>query len=125
MIEGSSHISVVGTRVAQLALYKMAMISTDVTLRAWLPLVVNEIVQSLDITTACIPHIKRFLESLKSGMIRVEDPVDERSGLELQATINSSNSGRSTKLDSEWNLPNGWRILVRFSNSQLINLYCE
>lgn len=95
----------VGAAIAQLVTYRSTLGDTDFTLRAWLPFVVNEIVQSLGITTACIPHIKRFLESLESGMIRVEEPTEEGMGNELhgtgatRASGNSSRNGSSKKLN--------------------------
>ncbi|KAF2000920.1 hypothetical protein P154DRAFT_434126, partial [Amniculicola lignicola CBS 123094] len=73
----STRLTVVGAAITQLVLYITSLGSLDVTFRAWLPVVLNGTVQFLRITTSCIPHIKRFLDSLESGMIRVEDPTEE------------------------------------------------
>lgn len=74
--------SVVVAAIAQIKVYYSVYGDPDLTLRAWLPVVLNEVVQALGIITACIPHVKQFLDSLESGMIRVEEPIPAGSVLE-------------------------------------------
>jgi hypothetical protein len=72
--------SVVVVAIAQLPAYYSVRDDRDITLRAWLPVVLNQAVQALGIVTACIPHVKRFLDSLESGIIRVEVPQTTNAG---------------------------------------------
>lgn len=101
----------VGARISQNCLYNIAINDPDVTQSAWLPVVMNQIAQSFSITTACIPHIKRFMESLESGMIRVEDPHNVGNNVELHPTTRSSPSIHSGKLDT---------VLVAYARSHYV-----
>ena len=47
--------------------------ATDVTFDTWPAVISMEAVQSVSVITACIPCLKPFLESLESGMLRVDD----------------------------------------------------
>ncbi|KAI1500854.1 hypothetical protein F5X99DRAFT_384658, partial [Biscogniauxia marginata] len=39
----------------------------------WLPVVSNQIVLCTSIVTACLPYLRPFMESLESGIVRVEN----------------------------------------------------
>lgn len=39
----------------------------------WRTTISNQLVQCLSIATACIPYLKPFLDSLESGLLRVDD----------------------------------------------------
>ena len=73
---------VVVAAIAQLETHYSVHDDPDLTLRVWLPVMLNEVVQALGIITACIPHVRRFLDSLESGMIRVEEPTAANSEIE-------------------------------------------
>ncbi|KAL8900183.1 MAG: hypothetical protein Q9207_005819 [Kuettlingeria erythrocarpa] len=47
--------------------------TSDTTFETWPVVLSAEVVQSLSIITACVPCLKPFLDSLESGMIRVDD----------------------------------------------------
>ncbi|KAL8724734.1 MAG: hypothetical protein Q9181_006698 [Wetmoreana brouardii] len=47
--------------------------SHDITFNLWPTVVCTQIVQSLSIITACVPYLKHFFDSLKTGMIRSDD----------------------------------------------------
>ncbi|KAF2469393.1 uncharacterized protein BDR25DRAFT_288944 [Lindgomyces ingoldianus] len=94
----SFRLGVVGATIAQLYVYYQSFDSLDITLRAWLPALLNQLIQSLSISTACIPHLKRFLDSLESGMIRVREPSrmdNSQVGTELGG-VGGSNSTRAS-----------------------------
>lgn len=104
--------SVVGVTIAQVVVHHKSVDLHDVTLNLWLPVVLNEVVQSMQISAACIPHIKRFLENLESGMIRVEEPEAQR-GTELQDTGRTGASGSSGGSGLSAKLTLGLRISSR------------
>ncbi|KAL5404780.1 hypothetical protein PMIN03_008915 [Paraphaeosphaeria minitans] len=98
--------------MAQVVIYHKSAVRQDMTLHLWLPVVLNEVVQSMQISAACIPHIKRFLESLESGMIRVEEP-EAQGGTELQNTGRTGASGGSGRSGLSAKLTLGLRIPSR------------
>lgn len=46
---------------------------SDLIFHLWPVAVCNLIVENLSITTACIPYLKPFIQSLESGMLRTDD----------------------------------------------------
>ncbi|KAL9000337.1 MAG: hypothetical protein Q9169_001054 [Polycauliona sp. 2 TL-2023] len=65
--------SVLAAIVVQMVYQDRAKGSSDRTFMMWPVVLCAQAVQSLSIITACIPCLKPFLESLESGMIRVDD----------------------------------------------------
>ncbi|KAI4282999.1 MAG: hypothetical protein L6R35_005268 [Caloplaca aegaea] len=68
----ASRIVVFSAIIVQLVYASRARGTADVTFDTWPTVLSAQIVQSLSIITACIPCLKPFLESLGTGMIRVD-----------------------------------------------------
>ena len=64
---------VLGVIVVQLVYQNRADGTNDRTFKMWPVVILAQTVQSLSIITACIPCLKPFLESLESGMLRIDD----------------------------------------------------
>ncbi|KAI1133730.1 hypothetical protein F5Y10DRAFT_260052 [Nemania abortiva] len=72
----STRILVVAAIVAQVVAFRDTYLLPDVTFNAWLPTTLNQVVGSLSITTACVPYLKSFLQSLEADVIRVNSVGD-------------------------------------------------
>ncbi|KAI0839455.1 hypothetical protein F5Y06DRAFT_286471 [Hypoxylon sp. FL0890] len=68
-----TRIFVIGTAAAQLAVFYDAYPDSDVIQSMWLPVILNQVVICVSIVTACLPYLKPFMESLQSGIVRVEN----------------------------------------------------
>ncbi|KAL8799332.1 MAG: hypothetical protein Q9182_005976 [Xanthomendoza sp. 2 TL-2023] len=68
-----TRLTVVVSVIAQLAYFNNAISSNDVSFSLWSEIVCTQVVQSLNVITACVPHLKPFFDSLESGMIRSDD----------------------------------------------------
>ncbi|KAI1137560.1 hypothetical protein F5Y05DRAFT_419501 [Hypoxylon sp. FL0543] len=68
-----TRIFVIGTAAAQLAVFYNAYPDSDVTQEMWLSVILNQVVICVSIVTACLPYLKPFMESLQSGIVRVEN----------------------------------------------------
>ena len=66
----------------------------DPTYSNWQNVLTGVIVQSLGIITSCIPYLKPLLESLESGMIRIDD-LRRKGG---SSYADNSTSGQSHRL---------------------------
>ncbi|KAI3327525.1 hypothetical protein HD806DRAFT_325633 [Xylariaceae sp. AK1471] len=69
----SSRLLIVGIAIAQLLVFLDAFPSSDLTSDLWLPTVLNQAVLSASVVTACGPYLRHFMESLESGIVRVEN----------------------------------------------------
>ncbi|KAL8668431.1 MAG: hypothetical protein Q9168_006937 [Polycauliona sp. 1 TL-2023] len=69
----ASRIVVLAAIVLQIIYQERAKGGNDRTYQMWRVVICAQAVQSLSIVTACIPCLKPFLESLESGMLRVDD----------------------------------------------------
>lgn len=65
--------SVVGATIAQLVVFLEIFSFSDPTKTSWVPVVLNQVTLALSTTTACAPYLKPFMESLESGVVRVEN----------------------------------------------------
>ncbi|KAK6597772.1 hypothetical protein H4I96_08724 [Botrytis cinerea] len=54
-------------------IYYLNKPSKDLAFDPWPEAIITQIVLCLSILTACLPYMKLFLNSLESGMIRVND----------------------------------------------------
>ncbi|KAI1409820.1 hypothetical protein F5Y13DRAFT_181693 [Hypoxylon sp. FL1857] len=68
-----TRIFVIATAAVQLAIFYSAFPDPDVTQSMWLPVILNQVVICVSILTACLPYLKPFMESLESGIVRVEN----------------------------------------------------
>ncbi|KAL8688765.1 MAG: hypothetical protein Q9224_004804 [Gallowayella concinna] len=68
-----TRLTVVVATIAQLTYFNSAISSNDVSFHLWSEVVCTQVVQSLNVITACVPHLKPFFDSLESGMIRSDD----------------------------------------------------
>ncbi|KAI1335036.1 hypothetical protein F5Y15DRAFT_259938 [Xylariaceae sp. FL0016] len=68
----SSRLLVVAAIVAQLLAFRDIIGSSDVTMDLWLPVALSQATLCASVVTACVPHLKPFMESLESGIVRVE-----------------------------------------------------
>ncbi|KAI0414961.1 hypothetical protein F5X98DRAFT_234345 [Xylaria grammica] len=69
----STRILIIGIALAQLAVFLDAFPSSDLTKNIWLPSVLNQAILSASVVTACGPYLRPFMESLESGVARVEN----------------------------------------------------
>ena len=65
--------SVIGPAVCQVVFYLQLGHSSDLSLDSWKLVICTQLMQSVSITTACIPQFRPFLDSLESGLIRSDD----------------------------------------------------
>ncbi|KAF7920718.1 hypothetical protein EAE99_008012 [Botrytis elliptica] len=71
-------ICIFGTRICVIAavscqLFFLNQRIKDPTFDPWRTTICNQIVQCLSIITACVPYLKIFLNSLESGLLRLDD----------------------------------------------------
>ncbi|KAI1165811.1 hypothetical protein F5B18DRAFT_608780 [Nemania serpens] len=69
----SSCLLIVGIALTQLVIFLDVFPSLDLTKDLWLPTVLNQAILSTSVVTACGPYLRPFMESLESGMARVEN----------------------------------------------------
>lgn len=69
--------SVIGAAAAQLGVFWTSYAGPDVTQSLWLPTIFNQIVVFLSFLADCLPYLRPLMESLKSGIVRVPEDVDE------------------------------------------------
>jgi hypothetical protein len=84
--------SVVAAAIVQLVYFQLETHKHDATLDPWRSAIANQVVQCLSIITTCLPYAKTLMESLESGMMRVDDL--RRRG----ENFNSSNNSRGYEL---------------------------
>jgi hypothetical protein len=131
--------SVAVAAVVQLALFWRVLSDPDITFSQWLPIVCNQLVLSLSFVTACLSYLKPFMESLESGVIRVENvPGSEEelsgnrtgsSGYYLSALSSSMNSASKSRSgpspnpggrdDRDIRLTTSWAVDTQESTAQL------
>ncbi|KAI1101870.1 hypothetical protein F4804DRAFT_314727 [Jackrogersella minutella] len=68
-----TRILVIAGSIVQLVVFWNALPDSNVTQSMWLPVILNQAVLCASILTACLPYLKPFIESLQSGIIRVEN----------------------------------------------------
>ncbi|KAI1186937.1 hypothetical protein F5B17DRAFT_453842 [Nemania serpens] len=69
----STRLLIVGVALTQLAVFLRVFPTSDLTKDLWLPTVLNQATLSTSVVTACGPYLRPFMESLESGMARVEN----------------------------------------------------
>ncbi|KAI1753018.1 hypothetical protein F4782DRAFT_498093 [Xylaria castorea] len=69
----STRLLVIGIALAQLAAFLDAFPSFDLTMDLWLPTILNQATLCASVVTASIPYLRPFMESLESGVARVEN----------------------------------------------------
>ncbi|KAI0457283.1 hypothetical protein F5B21DRAFT_464951 [Xylaria acuta] len=69
----STRLLIIGIALAQLAVFFDAFPSFDLTMDLWLPTILNQATLSASVVTASIPYLRPFMESLQSGVARVEN----------------------------------------------------
>ncbi|KAI0541756.1 hypothetical protein GGR58DRAFT_414454 [Xylaria digitata] len=69
----STRILIIGIALAQLTVFLNAFPSLDLTKDLWLPSILNQAILSASVVTACGPYLRPFMESLESGVARVEN----------------------------------------------------
>ncbi|KAI1813829.1 hypothetical protein GGS20DRAFT_453758 [Poronia punctata] len=82
----STRIFVIILSVAQLIVFLDAFPFVDITVDLWLPTILNQAVLSASVVTACGPYLKPFMESLESGVARVDDRDSEEAALASSST---------------------------------------
>ncbi|KAL8897668.1 MAG: hypothetical protein Q9207_007098 [Kuettlingeria erythrocarpa] len=68
-----TRLTVVAAVVAQLAFFNSAFRSEQAIFDLWSEIICTEVVETLSVMTACVPHLKRFFDSIESGMLRNDD----------------------------------------------------
>lgn len=69
--------------------------SDDLSFDSWTVVLITQVVQAASLTTACVPHLKPFLEALETGMIQIEGNATR---LSHGGAGYSSNSSRYNKM---------------------------
>ncbi|KAI0878569.1 hypothetical protein GGS24DRAFT_496824 [Hypoxylon argillaceum] len=96
----STRLLIIGIAVTQLSIFLRIFPSLDLTKDLWLPTVLNQATLATSVVTACGPYLRPFMESLESGMARVEDLPGSEENLTSQRTGPNayylSGSSRST-----------------------------
>ncbi|KAI1124191.1 hypothetical protein F5Y10DRAFT_285389 [Nemania abortiva] len=69
----STRLLVIGIALTQLTIFLQVFPSFDITKESWLPTVLNQATLATSVVTACGPYLRPFMESLESGMTRVEN----------------------------------------------------
>ncbi|KAI0472263.1 hypothetical protein F4859DRAFT_504922 [Xylaria cf. heliscus] len=69
----STRLLIIGIALAQLAAFLNAFPSSNLTMDLWLPTILNQATLSASVVTASIPYLRPFMESLESGIARVEN----------------------------------------------------
>lgn len=95
---GSRLIVIVGV-VSQLVFFHSATRSDDVPYNLWSEIICAQVVQSLSIITACIPHLGPFFDSLEPGRIRTDD--SRRQALACSSVYTPARS-RQSSLQQTW-----------------------
>ncbi|KAL2037448.1 hypothetical protein N7G274_009728 [Stereocaulon virgatum] len=68
----SARVTVIAATITQLS-YLHSSFRSDFTLSSFPYVICTQVVQALSFTTACIPYLQPFLESLKTGLLWTED----------------------------------------------------
>ncbi|KAI0886337.1 uncharacterized protein GGS22DRAFT_187576 [Annulohypoxylon maeteangense] len=76
-----SRVLVIAAVIAQLVIFHDSYSDPDVTESSWLPIILDQVVICVSILTACLPFMKPFMESLQSGIVRVETVVGSQEEL--------------------------------------------
>ena len=74
-------------------------ITSDPSFDLWPSVLCTQAVQALSITTACIPYLRPFLESLESGLLRSDDL--RRRGEKACGYGTSKSAGKNSNLVSQ------------------------
>ncbi|KAI1262322.1 hypothetical protein F5Y18DRAFT_430223 [Xylariaceae sp. FL1019] len=82
----STRLLIIVAAVAQLFVFLNSFPSSDLTEALWIPILLNQVVLSLSVVTACAPYLKPFMESLESGIVRVENLPDSEEELSRDRT---------------------------------------
>lgn len=69
----STRILVIAAVAAQLATFHASYSAANPTQSLWLPTILNQVVLSLNVLTACLPYLRPLMESLESSVVRVDD----------------------------------------------------
>ena len=100
--------SVIAAVVAQIVFSNRAVSTNDQSFDLWPAVLCTQIVQALSITTACILYLRPFLESLESGLIRIDDL--RRRGME---GVYGYRASKGTKKGSNpMSLGSGNRVII-------------
>lgn len=70
----------------------------DLTADLWLPTVLNQATLSASVVTACGPYLRPFMESLETGMARVEQHLAGS-----QEELSYASPGHSTRYLGDFN----------------------
>lgn len=82
--------------MAQMVFTNRAANTTDPSFHLWKIILINQIVLTVSITTACIPYLRPFLDSVESGLLRSDDL--RRRGLEGSYGYKSQPSRKSSSV---------------------------
>ncbi|KAI0156448.1 hypothetical protein GGR57DRAFT_82458 [Xylariaceae sp. FL1272] len=102
----STRLLIIGAALAQLLVFLNSFPSSDLTESLWTPILLNQVVLALSIVTSCAPYLKPFMESLESGIVRVENLPDSEEDLSRDRTgtsryylsdLSSSSAGCSSR----------------------------
>lgn len=78
----------------------------------------SQLVQNLSIMMACVPYLKPLLESVESGMIRVDDLKRKKAG----SYVSNSLSTNSYHLGQRWLGPKGKRKQNTLMSNNVVDL---
>ncbi|KAI2462938.1 hypothetical protein F4781DRAFT_418334 [Annulohypoxylon bovei var. microspora] len=81
-----TRVFVIAAAIAQLVISWNAYPDPNVTQSMWLPILLNQVVLCVSIVTACLPYLKPFMQSLQSGIVRVENIADSQEELSYDRT---------------------------------------
>lgn len=93
----SSRLLIIGIALAQLTVFLESVPGLDLTTDLWLPTVLNQATLSASVVTACIPYLRPFMESLETGMARVEHLAGS------QEQLSYASPGHSTRYLGDFN----------------------
>ncbi|KAI1173357.1 hypothetical protein F4777DRAFT_558196 [Nemania sp. FL0916] len=86
----STRVLVVVAAILQLYEFYNATPSDNVTSALYLPVALKQAVLALSITTACIPYLKPFMNSLEAGVVRIENVPGSEEELSRDRTGSSA-----------------------------------
>ncbi|KAI1455475.1 hypothetical protein F4805DRAFT_435684 [Annulohypoxylon moriforme] len=85
-----ARVLVIAAVIAQLVIFYNEYSNPNVTQGQWLPIILNQVVICVSILTACLPFMKPFMESLQSGIVRVENVAGSQEELSHNRTGSSA-----------------------------------
>ncbi|KAG9228438.1 hypothetical protein BJ875DRAFT_500727 [Amylocarpus encephaloides] len=69
----ASRLLVIGAIAAEISFLQQSASSSDISFKSWQRAICSQLMLCLSISTACIPYLRPFLDSLESGLLKNDD----------------------------------------------------